>query len=173
MRFKSTPRQTQGTRCDHTGVCELQDWGFQSVWFSNDFKRGFAKGAVVQKNCRPSPCRKQHTLGDLKSSARSQKCLIKNHVKTCQHKCAQKCSSMGVSSQWFNFLQTWIENLNHLSSHVTLGLHSPGGGETSEARKRADLPPHNKLTIQHAELHPSLPAPQLNRTALAPLPSAS
>ena len=29
----------------------------KSVRFSNDFKRGFIKGVVVQKNCRPSLCK--------------------------------------------------------------------------------------------------------------------
>jgi len=96
-----------------------------------------------------------------------------SHQKPCENMPAQMCTKLWhhwpfwLADDSTSCRQRWkIWFTQHQMSH---GVSMTRGAATSEARKRADLAvPHQKCTTQHAQLHPSLPTPHVNRTALAP-----
>jgi len=140
--------------------------------FLNDSKEGICKGASMCFLVGPCHVKNstQHADNLTSSQHRAKNVSSKTmwkHASTNVHEIV--ASLTFLASWWFNFLQTEMENLIHSTPNVTRGLHGPGGPATTEARKRADLVvPHQKCTTQHAQLHPSLPTPHVNRTALAP-----
>jgi len=62
-----------------------------------------------------------------------------------------KLRSMDISIKWFNFLQTWKENLIHLTQHATLGLHAWDAMHRRGAMSEARSEPTGRAT--HVFLH--------------------
>jgi len=122
-----------------------------SVRFWNDSKEGIFKGGALWIFLQALTVQKQHMLGNLTSSAGSQKCLIWNHVKPCQYKCTQNGSSMEVSSQCFGFLQAQIENLIQSTQRVTPGLQAWDAMRRRRATSEARSEPTGRAT--HLLLH--------------------
>jgi len=124
-------------------------------------------------------------LGNLRCTAQSQKCLIRNHLKTCQCNCACNCSGQEVFRPETASLETWIENL----IHSTLGLHAWDAKHRRGAMSEARSDPTGRAThlLLHQDilgctppeqersaasrlwllLHPSLPAPQIELLQLS------
>jgi len=61
--------------------------------FSNDSMERICEGGTSAIFWLALTEQKQHMLGDLTSSAPSQKCHIRNHVKTCWCKCTRNCAA--------------------------------------------------------------------------------
>jgi len=109
--------------------------------FLNDFKRGFAKGAVVQKNGRPS-LRKNSTCCAIQDVQRRSKNVLS---KTMLKHASANVHNVAAKKTFSNLNQLHLRHdekrhcaqrrMSHRDQSST--FH---GGVTSEGRKRADCP---------------------------------
>jgi len=158
--------QQKHQRCCHFCSCHRWPQSWFALWrwprpksvrFSNDFKRGFLIGAVLHFFVGPHhPKRIAFSKNAVFSTEPKmshwnpcQNLLMRSHTES-----RWKRRLSIASSRW----EDMGRSLACSTAHVTLGLklHLPGmRDERSEEVSRLAVP-HNKVTIQHAQLlHPS------------------